>query len=126
LEIEKSILSYLNIYGNTSKSDLIEFGVNFSGKSKEELAKKIDVMVANGSVQRIVHHLLESNTVYIARVPWALGSSIESAALDVKNKEKLAEEANRIKAEAKTVAENQIKNSKTNRHKKLRTEKKII
>jgi hypothetical protein len=59
---------------------------------------------------RITHHLIESNAVYIARSGLSLGLSIESSTLDLKNKEKLAEEAKLIEIEAKTVAEKRIKN----------------
>jgi len=82
LDLEKSLLSYLNIYGNTKESDFVEFGVTFSGKSKEELAKILDDMIDNGSVQRIIHHLIESNAVYIGKVP--LWSSFESRCVGCK------------------------------------------
>lgn len=126
IDLEKSLLSYLNIYGNTRESDLVEFGVSFSGRPKEELAKIIDDMVANGSIRRITHHLIESNAVYIARSDLSLGLSIESSTLDLKNKEKLAEEAKLIEREAKTVAEKRIKKSKPIKSKKQRTEKKRV
>ncbi len=75
----------MNIYGNTKESDLVEFSITFSGKSKEELAKIMHDMVANGSIRRITHHLIESNAVYIAKTDLSLGISIESYALDAKN-----------------------------------------
>jgi hypothetical protein len=116
-DLEKSLLSYLTIHGNTKVSDLIEFGTTFSGIGKEEVMRILDNMIAIGSVRRIIHYFIESSPFYIAKVNWSLGSSVESAASDLKNKERLLQEAKRIKEEAKIIAERRINDCKISQRK---------
>jgi hypothetical protein len=39
MNLDKEILSYLHLYGNTTENDLIEYGINTSGQSGEEIKK---------------------------------------------------------------------------------------
>jgi hypothetical protein len=57
--LEQKIISYLCTYGNTKETDLIAYGVQRLGISKEDMVKLIDEIVFSGRIERIVHKELE-------------------------------------------------------------------
>jgi hypothetical protein len=111
LDTEKELLSYLEKYGNTRESDLIEFGTKVSGQNKIELEETLSKLVMKGWVKRIVHDRIDSNITYIAKGGWPLELAlrIEADAMGVKDKEKLMADAKRILEEAEIAAEKRIR-----------------
>jgi len=67
LSLEQKIISYLSTYGNTKETDLITYGVQRLGISKEGMLKLIDEMACTGKIERIVHKELEPAITYIKR-----------------------------------------------------------
>jgi hypothetical protein len=63
--IEKRISSYLDSYGNTRETDLINYGVQNLGGSSERMKRVIDRMAIKGKIHRIVHNKLKPPEVYI-------------------------------------------------------------
>jgi len=63
--LEQKIISYLRTYGNTKETDLITYGVQKLGISKEGMIKLIDEMVFTGSIERILHKELEPAVTYV-------------------------------------------------------------
>ncbi len=67
LSLEQKIISYLTTYGNTKETDLITYGEQRLGISKEEMLKLIDEMVFTDKIERILHKELEPAVTYIKR-----------------------------------------------------------
>lgn len=65
--LEQKIISYLCTYGNTKETDLITYGVQKLGISKEGVIKLIDEMVFTGSIERILHKELEPAVTYVKK-----------------------------------------------------------
>lgn len=65
MSAEKKIISYLERYGNTRESDLVNYGVENFGKSPETVKKAIDRLAIEGKVHRIVHNKLKPPEVYV-------------------------------------------------------------
>jgi len=63
--IERRIISYLESYGNTRETDLINYGVQNLGGSSERMKKVIDRMAIKGRIHRIVHSKLKPPEVYV-------------------------------------------------------------
>jgi hypothetical protein len=65
LILEQKIISYLCTYGNTKETDLITYGVQKLGISKEGMVKLIDEMVFTGRIERILHREIEPAVTYV-------------------------------------------------------------
>jgi hypothetical protein len=65
MSIESKIMSYLEAFGNTKESDLINYGVNNLGQSSGKVKKIIDRMAVKGKLHRVVHHKLKPPEVYV-------------------------------------------------------------
>lgn len=70
--LEQKIISYLCTYGNTKETDLITYGVQKLGISKEGVIKLIDEMVFTGSIERILHKELEPAVTYVKKAEFRL------------------------------------------------------
>jgi len=114
MEAEKEILSYLYEYGNTRKSDLINYGVKKLNYSSERIEKVIKRMVIEGKVHYVVHSKLEPPEVYISLeepLPPETAKILLEAGIQMKAAE---EDARNILEEAASVAEREIKKRYSN------------
>ena len=112
MDIEREFIDYLQVYGNTKESDLIEFGVNISHQSKRHTRSVLDRMVLEGKTQRVIHDKLGQNVVYFTREGCCLhelAMEIETDAADLKDIDNISELAGKILREAAALAEKRIK-----------------
>ena len=65
MSAERRILSYLEAYGNTRETDLIDYAVQNFHKPPEKVKKVIDRLAIKGKVHRVVHNKLKPPEVYI-------------------------------------------------------------
>lgn len=65
MDIEKRIVSYLEAYGNTKESDLINYGVQNLSQSSEKMKKILNRMAVKDKIHRVVHNKLKPPEVYI-------------------------------------------------------------
>jgi hypothetical protein len=112
LDLEGEFISYLRIYGNTRESDLSEYGTRVSNLSTDKIKCVLDRMVLEGKANRVVHYKLGNGVVYLTRhfcdhelycMP------IEAETRDLKDKDKISEEADRILKEASALSEKRIR-----------------
>ncbi len=107
--LEQKIISYLCTYGNTKETDLITYGVQRLGVSKEDMLKIIDEMVLSGRIERILHKELEPLVTYIKQRSLfplelelqAIFDSLESVEAPNQQIEKIREILDRAEAIAK-------------------------
>jgi hypothetical protein len=110
--LEQKIISYLCTYGNTKETDLIFYGVQRLGMSKEGMVAIIDEMVLTGRIERILHKELEPTVTYLKRgslipVGFGLQAIVDSLELgEVTNQQ--IEEIKKILDKAKAIAEKRI------------------
>ena len=112
MSVETKLISYLQTYGNTKESDLIEYGMRILGQTRKGVEKVLDKMVAEGNARQIIHDKLEPNVVYVARgelIAVDLALQVEADALGINDKDKVIEEARRILEEATAVAQKRIR-----------------
>ena len=116
LGLEQKIISYLCIYGTIRETDLITYGKQRLGISKEGMTKLIDEMVFTGRIERIVHKELEPAVTYIKRGSLfplelelqALSDSLELNEASNQQIEKLREILHRAEAVAKKRIQREI------------------
>ncbi len=63
--LEQKIISYLCTFGNTKKTDLINYGVQRLDVPEDGMVKLIDEMVFSGRIKRILHKELEPAETYV-------------------------------------------------------------
>jgi len=105
MEIEKEVIAYLQEYGNTRESDLINYGVMKFIYSSEEMKKVIKRMAIEGKIHFIVHSKLEPPEVYISLkelLPPEIGKILLEAFVQMKTGE---DDVKRILEEAASIAE---------------------
>jgi hypothetical protein len=116
LSLDQKIISYLCTYGTIKETDLITYGVQKLGVSKEGMVKLIDEMVFTDKIERIVHKELEPAVTYIKRgnlFPLelelqALSDSLELNEASNQQIEKLREILHRAEAVAKKRMKREI------------------
>ncbi len=59
------LVSYLQTYGNTKESDLIEHGASLFSLPKDKTKQIVESMVAEGKVKQVIHGKPERQAVYI-------------------------------------------------------------
>jgi len=114
--LEQKIITYLCTYGNIKETDLITYGVQKLGMSKEDMVKFIDEMVFTGKIERIVHKELEPAVTYIKRGSLfplelelqALSDSLELNEASNQQIEKIREILHRAEAVAKKRMKREI------------------
>jgi hypothetical protein len=110
--LEQKIISYLCSYGNTKETDLIAYGVQKMGISKEDMAKLIDEMVFCGRIERILHKELEPAVTYVKQgslVPFGLELQAISDSLELREiTNQQIEEIKEILDKAKAIAKKRI------------------
>lgn len=65
MNVERKIRSYLERYGNTRETDLINYGTQNLGRSPEEVKKTIDCLAVKGKIHRVVHNKIRPPEVYV-------------------------------------------------------------
>jgi hypothetical protein len=60
------LVSYLQTYGNTKESDLIEHGASLFSLSRDKTQHEVECMVTEGRVKRVIHGKPKSEAVYIS------------------------------------------------------------
>jgi hypothetical protein len=116
MRIEKELISYLQTYGNTKETDLIEYGTKCLNLSAEKMRKTLDNMLLEGWIQKTIHDKLGVNRIYIVKGVWAdFYSDIEAESLDLKNKENLKEDSKNILVEAEVIAKEKAAKEKMGR-----------
>jgi hypothetical protein len=60
------LVSYLQTYGNTKESDLIEHGASLFSLPKDKTKQMVESMVAEGKVKQVIHGKPERQAVYIS------------------------------------------------------------
>ncbi len=66
MDFEKELVSYLEMYGNTRESDLLNYGVQNFHFSPDKMKKIVNCMVIKGKIHRLVHNKLNPPEVYVA------------------------------------------------------------
>jgi hypothetical protein len=95
---EGKILSYLETYGDTRESDLINYAVQNFSKPPEVVKRVIDRLAVKGRIHRVVHNKLKPPEVYVTlEEPLPPQSVVE--------RELANEEVERILEEAASLAE---------------------
>jgi hypothetical protein len=98
MSAERKILSYLEAYGNTRETDLINYAVQNFHKPHEKVKKVVDRLAIRGKVHRVVHNKLKPPEVYITlEEPLPRGILVE--------RELVNEEVDKILEEAASLAE---------------------
>jgi len=109
MNIEKEIISYLYEYGNTRKSDIINYGIKKFHYSLERIEKVIKRMVIESRIHYVVHNKLEPPEVYLnleEPLPPESAKVLLEAFIQVKADE---EEAQKILKEAESIAEQEMR-----------------
>jgi hypothetical protein len=108
VDTEKKILSYLQKYGNTKESDLLDFATAKLDCSPEDIKKALNCLIVKGKIHHIVHNKLEPPQAYISLVePWlpeSMGDFMEAGV-----PEDLTKEAEAILQEAAKLAEKRFR-----------------
>jgi hypothetical protein len=111
--LEQKIISYLCTYGNTKETDLISYGVQRLGISKEGMVKLINEMVFSGRIVRILHKELEPAVTYVKqRSLVSLGPELQAISDSLELGEitnQQIEEIKEILDKAKAIAKKRIK-----------------
>jgi isocitrate/isopropylmalate dehydrogenase len=98
MNVERKIRSYLEHYGNTRETDLINYGTQNLGRSSEEMKKTIDCLAVRGKIHRIVHNKIKPPEVYVTlEEPLPPEASVE--------RQIASREVERILEEAASLAE---------------------
>ena len=112
--LEQKIISYLCTYGNTKETDLITYGVQRIGISKEAMVKLIDEMLFSGRIERIVHNELGPEVTYVKqRILGPFGVELQALSDSVEIGEitnQQIEEIKEILEKAEGLAKKKIKN----------------
>lgn len=66
MDFEKELVSYLEIYGNTRESDLLNYGVHNFHFSPDKVKKIVNRLAIKGKIHRLVHNKLNPPEVYVA------------------------------------------------------------
>jgi len=109
MDIEEEIISYLYEYGNTRKSDVINYAVKKLNYSLDRIEKVIKRMVIEGKIHYVVHSKLEPPEVYISLeepLPPETTKILLEAVVQMKTAKK---DAQTILDEAASVAEREVK-----------------
>ncbi len=105
MKIERAVVSYLKDFGNTREGDLINYGVQQSGRSSKDMKKIVDRMVIKGKIFRIVHSKLRPPEVYVSLdeplPPFEFGVELGQAWV--------GSETHKILEEAAAVAEQRVR-----------------
>jgi hypothetical protein len=108
VDAEKKILSYLQKYGNTKESDLLDFATAKLGCCPEDMKKALNRLMVKGKIHHIVHNRLEPPQAYVSLVEqWLPESMVDFMEAGVP--EDLTKEAEAILQEAAKLAEKRIK-----------------
>lgn len=113
MNTEREILSYLQTYGNTKESDLVDYGIRRLGQSSGDMRSILDELTVAGKINRVVHEKLKPQATYAVLVDPGLELQLEYMADDLgftgERKRRVIEEAKRILGEADSIAERRIR-----------------
>jgi hypothetical protein len=107
MDVEKEVVAYLSVYGNTRESDLISYGVQTFHRSPIKMKKIVDRMVIKGKIYRVVHNKLEPPEVYIS-LEELLYPEIMRDLLEAEVSESRAEDSEAILREAAAIADKKM------------------
>jgi hypothetical protein len=60
------LVSYLQTYGNTKESDLIEHGVSLFSLPEDKTKQMVESMVTEGKVKRVIQGKTKPEAIYIS------------------------------------------------------------
>ena len=106
-EMERELIAYLRACGNTRELELFKYGKKVLGQPKENMQKILNKMQLEGYMQRVGNDKLGFEVVYVGKgnLPLDLALDIEADAVELKDKNRLQQEAKKILKQARIAAE---------------------